>query len=113
MAFFHSTPSFAGELQKTNQTHRVPQLENKNVRVWKTTISPEQPLKLHRHDNNRVIVVLKGGKLDILDEQGKVTKTYDWQTGKAYWLDADPIGELHGDRNISGSPIEVMVIEVK
>ena len=35
------------------------------------------------------------------------------ETGKAYWLDADPAGKLHGDYNDSDKPLEMMVIEMK
>jgi hypothetical protein len=36
-----------------------------------------------------------------------------WETGKAFWLTADPPGELHGDVNEGNSPLEVMVVEIK
>ena len=46
-------------------------------------------------------------------------KELDWggrklvlETGKAYWLDADPPGKLHGDHNDSGQSLEMMVIEM-
>jgi hypothetical protein len=35
-----------------------------------------------------------------------------WETGKAYWLSADPPGEKHGDLNEGKDPIEVMVVEL-
>ncbi len=35
------------------------------------------------------------------------------ETGKAYWLDADPPGKLHGDANETDRPIEVMVVEMR
>ena len=46
------------ELSPT-QTHRVIQFENEHVRVWKTTIMPHQPLKMHSIDCARVVVGLK------------------------------------------------------
>jgi len=36
-----------------------------------------------------------------------------FETGQAYWLDADPAGRLHGDANDSDRSIELMVIELK
>ena len=95
------------------QTRREPQFENESARVWKSIIMPNQPLSLHRHDFGRTIVVLKGGALDIVDAAGKTTKVLQWETGKAYWLDKDPVGEQHGDLNRGTSPIEVIVVEIR
>ena len=93
-------------------TQRTPQFENPNVKVWKTLIMPNQPLSLHRHENGRVIVALQGGALTSKKEKGDSKKVV-WETGKAYWLDADPPGELHGDVNETSKPIEVMVVELQ
>ena len=98
---------------QATQTRREPQFDNENVRVWKSIIMPNQPLSLHRHDFGRTIVVLKGGALDIVDSTGKTTKTLQWETGKAYWLDKDPAGEQHGDLNRGTAPMEVIVVEMK
>jgi len=92
-------------------TRRVPQFENESVRVWKSVIAPGQPLSLHRHENGRVIVALVGGTLKIVKESGE-SRSVVWETGKAYWLTADPPGEKHGDLNQGKDPIEVMVVEM-
>ena len=89
----------------------MPQFENESVRVWKSVIVPGQPLSLHRHENGRVIVALKGGTLKIVKESGE-SRAVVWETGKAYWLPADPPGERHGDLNEGPEPIEVMVVEL-
>ena len=99
--------------QSQSQTRREPQFENENVRVWKSIIMPNQPLSLHRHESGRTIVVLKGGALDIVDAAGKTTKVMQWETGRAYWLDKDPVGEQHGDLNRGTAPIEVIVVEMR
>ena len=96
-----------------SQTRREPQFENENVRVWKSIIMPNQPLSVHRHEFGRTIVALKGGSLDIVDASGKTLKTVVWETGKAYWLDKDPAGEVHGDINRGKEPIEVIVVEMR
>jgi beta-alanine degradation protein BauB len=93
-------------------THRVFQFENEHVRVWKTVIMPNQPLKMHRHDCARVLVGLKGGSLTKIEDTGETSELV-FETGKAYWLTEDPPGTLHGDVNDSNEPIEVMVIEIK
>jgi hypothetical protein len=99
--------------QQQPQTRREPQFENAHVRTWKSIILPNQPLNLHRHDFGRTIVALRGGTLDVIDSSGKTTKQVTWETGKAYWLDADPSGEQHGDINRGTAPIEVIVVEMR
>ena len=94
-------------------TRREPQFENADVQVWKSIIMPNQPLALHRHDLGRTIVALKGGTLDVVDAKGQTMKQMTWETGKAYWLDADPPGEQHGDLNRTKEPIEVIVVQMK
>ena len=101
------------EQSQATQTRREPQFENENVRVWKSIIMPNQPLALHRHEFGRTIVVLKGGSLDIVDGSGKTMTTLVWEPGKAYWLDTDPAGEMHGDLNRGPATIEVIVVEMR
>ena len=99
--------------QQPQQTRREPQFENAHVRVWKSIILPNQPLNIHRHDFGRTIVALRGGTLDVVDGSGKTLKQMTWETGKAYWLDADPAGEQHGDMNRGTEPIEVIVVQLR
>ena len=99
--------------QTATASYRVPMFENDEVKVWKTVIVPKSPLAMHRHEHGRTIVVLKGGTLTILQDTGE-KKTVEWETGKAYWLDADPPGDKkHADVNETNETIEVMVVEEK
>jgi redox-sensitive bicupin YhaK (pirin superfamily) len=91
---------------------RVPQFENDNVRVWRTNVMPNAPLTLHRHDHPRVIIPLAGGTITIRQQSG-ASETHRWETGKAYWLGVDPPGQLHVDIDAGPKPIEVMVVELK
>jgi len=93
-------------------TQRIPQFENAHVKVWKSTIVPNAPLPLHRHDHGRVIVALQGGTMKIEDQSGTF-ETQVWETGKAYWLPANPPKTTHRDINGGDHPIEVMVVEVQ
>lgn len=95
-----------------NVTRRIPQFENDHVRVWKSVIMPRQPLSMHRHDHPRAIIALAGGALKILQESGD-SETVQWESGKAYWLTADPPDKRHADVNEGDRPIEVMVVEMK
>jgi hypothetical protein len=100
-------------VQQAGGTRREPQFENSEVRVWKSIIMPNQPLALHRHDHGRTIVALKGGTLDIVDPKGVTKEKAVWETGKAYWLSADPPNIEHGDLNKGKEPMEVIVVELK
>ena len=99
--------------QQQGGTRREPQFENEHVRVWKSIIMPNQPLSQHRHERGRALIALTNGRLKVVDPQGRVKTTYDWEKGKAYWLDADPVGETHADVNETSKPIEVIVVELR
>lgn len=103
---------FAGGQEPEQRSRRIPQFENEHLRVWKTIILPGQPLSMHRHENGRAIVALKGGTLHVVYEDGR-EKPMVWESGSAYWLDRDPPGELHGDVNRGDEPIEVIVLELQ
>ncbi len=100
-------------MQQQATTRREPQLENTEVRVWKSIIMPKQPLTYHRHDHGRVLVALTDGELKVLDQDGKHIDTYRWERGKAYWLGKDPPGKMHADVNEGTQPVEVIVAELK
>ena len=102
----------APEQTEEEVTRRVPQFENEHVEVWKSLILPNQPLSMHRHDQPRAIIALKGGTLTVVTEAGD-SKELHWETGNAYWLAADPPGELHGDINEGTEPVEVIVVQMK
>jgi quercetin dioxygenase-like cupin family protein len=91
---------------------REPLFENAEVKVWKSLVLPNNPLPLHRHEHPRVIVALNGGTMKVLEESGS-SETHQWETGKAYWLPANPPGTRHQDVNMGDKPIEVVVVELQ
>jgi hypothetical protein len=98
--------------QTIPQTGREPQFDNSAVKVWKSVVLPNNPLPLHRHEHPRVIIALRGGSMKILEENGQ-SEIHEWQSGKAYWLPANPPGTRHQDVNVGEQPIEVMVVELQ
>jgi beta-alanine degradation protein BauB len=98
--------------QNVSQTQRFPQFENEDVKVWRSLVLPNQPLTMHRHDHPRVIVALKGGTMKIVEQAGG-SEDHVWETGKAYWLAANPLNTMHADVNAGKDPIEVMVVELE
>ncbi len=89
---------------RSQQTQRFPQFENEDVKVWKSVVMPKSPLTMHRHDHPRVIIALSGGTMKIV-EQGGASEEHVWETGKAYWLPANPPGTMHADVNAGDKPI--------
>ena len=104
--------SSSADITAPQTTQRVPQFENQHVEVWKSIIMPDQPLTMHRHDNPRAIIALRGGTLTVTSDAGE-THDMTWETGSAYWLEADPPGEMHGDVNRGDEPVEVIVVQLK
>jgi beta-alanine degradation protein BauB len=98
--------------QSATKTQRQPQFENEDVKVWKSTVMPNAPLTMHRHDHPRVIIALTGGTMNIVEQNG-ATEKHIWETGKAYWLPANPPNTMHADVNAGDKPIEVMVVEIE
>ncbi len=109
--FLGSTLSTAALAQEA-QTTRFPQFENEHVTVWRTVILPNQPLAMHRHEHPRSVVAIEGGTLTIVQESGE-REQVTWETGHAYWLEADEPGTRHGDVNEGDDPIVVVVVEMK
>jgi beta-alanine degradation protein BauB len=99
--------------QQAQTSRREPQFENAQLKVWKSIIMPKQPLTLHRHEHGRALIALTDGQLKVVDKSGKQLDLYNWKAGKAYWLDADPAGQMHADVNDTSKPIEVIVVELK
>ena len=99
--------------QQPSGTRREPQFDNEYVQVWKSIIMPKQPLTQHRHELGRALIALTDGQLKVIDPSGKLLTTYNWEKGKAYWLDADPAGQTHADVNETDKPIEVIVVQLK
>jgi|GEM_PF-2977514 len=99
-------------LGSISSAQREMQFENEFVRVWKATIAPNEPLHYHRHDADAVIVGLKGGQLERINDSGEATML-TFEAEKACWMESDPLGVLHVDINRGDDEIVVMVIEIK
>jgi beta-alanine degradation protein BauB len=111
-ALFASSIFLAFHGQQSTQTQRTPLFENDVVKVWKSVIFPDAPLAMHRHEYPRVIVAMTGGTMKIVEQNGPA-ESHVWETGKAYWLPANPPHTMHADVNAGDKPIEVVVVELK
>ena len=94
------------------QTQRTQLIQNEEVKVWRSLVLPNSPLAMHRHDHGRVIIPIAGGTMNIVDQNG-AKEVNVWETGKAYWLPANPPNTMHADVNAGDKPIEVVVVELQ
>jgi hypothetical protein len=104
---------FISPFTLATETHRTAILKNNEVAIWETMIYPDknQNLAPHRHDHNRVLVAFTKGALKIVNNKGHVSYI-SLQKNKAYFVKHDAPKETHTDENISGHPIDVLVIEL-
>ena len=100
------------QTQTQTQTQRTQMIQNDEVKVWRSLVLPNSPLAMHRHDHGRVIIPLQGGTMNIVDQSG-AKEAHVWETGKAYWLPANPPNTMHADVNAGDKPIEVVVVELQ
>jgi quercetin dioxygenase-like cupin family protein len=98
--------------QQSTKSQFILQFENDDVLVWRSVISPGVPVPMHRHDHPRIIIPLRGGTMKIVEQSGAVEE-HVWETGKAYWLPANPPNTQHSDVNAGPQPIEVMVVQLQ
>lgn len=114
--FFVTLSAILTQLSAKETEYSLPQVElqfeNEEMKILKMTLSPGQIVPMHRDDNYRVIVVLKGGKLEIIQKTGEHS-FFELETGKSYYLEPDPPGALHSTANKSKNPIEIVVILFK
>jgi hypothetical protein len=94
------------------EMQRIPQFENARASSWKSVIPPHTESTLHRHDHQRAVIAIVGGDLKTITPAGKVTVIH-FETGKAYWFEPMPAGEMHKDVNDTDKTIEVVTIELK
>ena len=74
------------------RSRREPQFENEHVKVWKSIILPNQPLRLHRHENGRALIALTDGSLKVINEENEQVDTYEWESGPGLLARQRPAG---------------------
>ena len=101
-----------GRAQTRPEMQRIPQFENDHAVSWKSVIPPHAESTLHRHDRRRVIIGIVGGDLTTVAADGRKTVTR-YESGKAYWAEPMPTGQMHKDLNDTDRTIELIVVEMK
>ena len=91
------------------QSPNVP-IENEYVRVVLATDQPAaKPGALHEHKQNRVMIYLDAGDIQIKYADGKVDNQH-WKRGDVAWSLASG---MHTSQNVSSSPVRIVEIEVR
>ena len=98
--------------QSKAEMTRVPQFENDRAVSWKSIIPPHTESTLHRHDRYRTVIAIVGGDLTLVGADGKKT-IFHYETGKSYWQEPMPPGEMHKDSNQTDKQLELIVVENK
>jgi quercetin dioxygenase-like cupin family protein len=84
------------------------ELENEQVRVVRVKYGPHEKGVLHEHPYNLVVAYLSDGQMKVSPEGGEaVTVSYkrgDVKFGRA---------AKHVEENLSDSPLEILVVELK
>ena len=88
------------------------QFENQQICVLKILMNAGEELGFHRDERSRVVIGLQGGTITRIEQNGTCNEIV-FPTGKAVFLEPDPVGEQHRAINKTDKPIEVMVVQFK
>ena len=84
-------------------------IENEFVRVVTANDQPHKAGAPHRHEQNRVMIYLDSGDIDLKYADGKVEHQH-WKPGDVAW---SPAGGIHTSENVSDRPIRIVEIELR
>ena len=86
--------------------------ENERVRVWDLSLRPGESTGLHRHENDYFFVVIGGGTLQAVDEEGKKKSPSSMQDGEVHFRKLEDVA-VHEARNVGDGPWRNIVVELK
>jgi quercetin dioxygenase-like cupin family protein len=92
---------------KVDSKHYKVEFENDRVRVLRVKYGPKEKSVMHGHPQT-IGVFLKEGRAKFTKPDGK-SEERSWTTGQVLHMPA----EQHLPENISGKPIELVLIELK
>lgn len=84
-------------------------IDNESVRVLRVVDEPHKKSAMHEHKDNRVMIYLDAGNIDLTHEGGRVDHQH-WKAGQVAW---SPGGGMHTSENVGGSAIRIVEIELK
>ena len=94
------------------ETVRVQHFENKDVKVWSTTVCPKQRLAFHTHQYARIAISKETGDLDVVYKNGRTQKVH-FEKNIPVYLSRAQGKTPHQDVNNNKIPFHITVIELK
>jgi mannose-6-phosphate isomerase-like protein (cupin superfamily) len=89
---------------------RTVPVDNEFVRVLSVVDQPvSKPGAMHEHKENRVMIYLDSGDIQVKYADGKVDNQH-WKAGDVAW---SPANGMHTSQNVSSGPVRIIEIEVK
>jgi uncharacterized RmlC-like cupin family protein len=91
------------------QNRSVP-VDDEFVRVLSVVDQPvAKPGALHEHKDNRVMIYLDSGDIQIKYANGSIDNQH-WRAGDVAW---SPANGMHTSQNVSANPVRIIEIEVR
>jgi quercetin dioxygenase-like cupin family protein len=84
-------------------------IDNEFVRVVIAENTPGQKSRLHKHDQNRVMVHMSPGTMRLAFDNGPVNDV-KFETGTVRW---DPAGGMHTSENVGGTTYKIVEVELR
>jgi hypothetical protein len=84
-------------------------LENDKVVVRRYLLLPGMPTGMHSHNRDYPLVILQGGTVKVTTLSEGTTRTEKVETGSVAWRTKT----THDSKNVGGSPIEALIVEIK
>jgi hypothetical protein len=98
--------------QPSCKTERHIFIEREDVKVWKSTVCPNELLPFHTHDYPRIAIAEENGKLVVLYKDGEKTEIPLTQ-GVPVYLSKAQGSSPHQDLNPGEKPLHITVVELK
>ena len=86
--------------------------ENDHVRVWDLRLAPGERTGAHRHTNDYLYVVIGGGKLKALHEDGSEWYDVEMADGEVRYRTVDG-DDVHDAENVGDAEWRNVIVEFK
>jgi len=94
------------------ETHRQVFFENKDTKVWQSTICPHEKLAFHVHQFARILIPAESGQIKVVYESGE-EKMITLVKNHPIYLDKAQGKDRHQDINPGNTPLHVTLIELR
>lgn len=92
-------------------TQRKVFIDQDDVKVWRTTICPNERLAFHTHDHARIAISNVSGILEVISQDGGV-KRIEFTKGVPVYLSLEQGQSPHQDVNVGQYPMDITIVEL-